>query len=351
MVLGGDTRGWVGTVEDIVTALGGGAAYGDGLVFFDAVAGAERSPAKQITNSEGVSEIYVVGTPQETDLSKRKLLEVDKGAGVRVDIQLKPMRIVDKKQGLSNIMDIVGNAFSFLTGDPLGGVVGTATETLYRSNWYSSQPFYFLVKDWEPCKDQWTGTITYRVTSKKEGTAENNVNISYWNDEAYYEARAQLDGRRDNLGSPIAKVEAHASEVKKWGGRGKGPCYRETDQDQTVSGAANENTTAFSITMNPRSKEYSVSAPAPVVYASGEHTVTSRVKGTCNNPYNKNLDQTDKIDRYPLSDDAPPLMGKGRIDPDNPDQISGSDTVEHVTVGGVKKTVTITWNLRRCASQ
>ena len=61
--------------------------------------------------------------------------------------------------------------------------------------------------------------------------------------------------------------------------------------------------------------------------------------------------RTNKIERYQLSDDAPNLIGKGRIDPANPDEISGSATAEHVTVGGVKKTVTITWNLRRCASQ
>jgi hypothetical protein len=52
-----------------------------------------------------------------------------------------------------------------------------------------------------------------------------------------------------------------------------------------------------------------------------------------------------------LSGEGPTLEGKGRIDPNNPDEISGSDTVEHVTVGGVKKTVTIIWNLRRCAGQ
>lgn len=352
LVLGGDSRGRVGVAENFLTNIVGGGGYGDGIVFLDALPGApERSPVKQRTNKEGVSQMYVVGIPQESDLSRRKLFEVDKGAGVRVDVQLKSMRIVDSTGAISNIMDIAGNALSFLTNDPLGGAVGVATETLYRSNWYGSEPFYFIVKDWEPCTDQWQGTITYKVISKKEGTAETNVVAHYWNEDHYYEARAQLDGRRTAEGAPIARVEAHASEVKQWGGQGKGVCYRKTDETQGVRGMAKENTTAFSIVFNPRTKEYSVSAPTPIVEGSGEHTIDSQVKGTCNNPFNKSFTRTNKIERYQLSDDAPNLIGKRRIDPANPDEFSGSDTVEHVTVGGVKKTVTISWNLRRCSSQ
>ncbi|HEU4766197.1 MAG TPA: hypothetical protein VFS77_02455 [Pyrinomonadaceae bacterium] len=350
MVMGGDSRGWVGTVEDIFKIMGGEAAWGDGIVFFDPVPGADRSPAKQFTNGEGESEMRVVGIPQDPDLSRRKVLEVIKGAGVRVDVQLKPMRIVDKKQGLATLMDIVENAFSFLTKDPAGGAVGTITETLYRSNWYSSQPFYFIVKDWEPCQGQWQGTITYRVISKREGTAESNVNVSYWNDNAYYESRAVLDGRRTEEGAPIARVEAHASEVKEWGGRGKGVCYRETHQSRTLKGQTTETTTAFSIIVNPRTREYSVSAPTPIVIGSGESTVRSDVKGTCNNPYNKNVSNSNPEEGAKMSDDAPNLIGKGFIDPAKPDEISGTDTTKHATVRG-EKTVTITWNLRRCADQ
>lgn len=350
-VYGGDSRGRLGAIEDMFRAVGGGGTGSDAIVLFNALENApDRRPYKQMTDSEGVSKIYALGAPQREDLSKRKLFEVDKGAGVRVDIQLKPMRIVDKKAALSNIMDIIGNALSFLTGDPVGGVVGTVTETMYRSNWYSSEPFYFIVKDWEPCTDQWTGTITYRVTSKKEGTAESNVVSSWWKEEAYYESRAQLDGRRDSLGNEIAIAEAHASEVKNWGGRGKGVCYRETEESQTVMGKTRENTTAFSISVNPRTKEYTVSGPTPVVPGAGEYSITSNVKGTCNNPFNKSFTRSSKVEGAKMSDDAPTLYGKGRIDPQNPDVISGSDSVEHVTTGGVKKTVTITWSLRRCAN-
>ncbi len=351
MVLGGDSRGWMGTVEDLFKILGGEAAWGDGIVFFDALPGADRSPAKQFTDEEGVSQIYIAGVPQQTDLSRRKLLEVNKAAAVRVDVQLKSMRIVDKEQALSNIMDIVGNAFAFLTRDIGGSIVGTGTETLYRSNWYSSQPFYFLVKDWEPCKGRWQGTITYKVVSKREGSGENNASTSYWKENSTYEAQAKLDGQTNGNGRPLARVDVQATEAKAWGGRGKGLCYRITDQVQTITGNGTEITSAFSIIWSNGNKEYSVSAPTPIVIGSGEHTIKSEIGGRCNNPYNKPFNQTNQIAGFKLSDDAPALHGRGVIDPANPDVISGSDTLKHVTVKGVEKTVTIIWNLRRCQDQ
>jgi hypothetical protein len=200
------------------------------------------------------------------------------------------------------------------------------------------------------CTGQWTGTISYQVVTQKKGTAENKVTFSHWNDEAYYETKAQLDGRLNDQGVPIALVRATAHERKERGSRGKGVCYRETDDSQAVSGEAHENTTAFSITFNSRTGEYSVLAPTLMVFASGQHVVSSRVKGTCNNPYNKDFNQVDKIERYQLSDDAPVLIGKGHIDPAKPNELAGSETVEHDTNRG-KKTVSIKWDLRRCAKQ
>ena len=202
----------------------------------------------------------------------------------------------------------------------------------------------------KPCTDVWTGTITYTIVTKKKGTAENKLTFSHWNEDTFYETKAELDGRRNEHGHQIASVRATAYENKEWGSRGKGVCYRETDNSQAVRGEAHDNTTGFSISLNPRTGEYSVLAPVLMVYASGQHVVSSRVKGTCNNPYNKDFNQVDKIDRYQLSDDAPALIGKGRIDPAKPDEFSGTETAEHDTPRG-HKTVTIKWNLRRCAKQ
>ena len=200
------------------------------------------------------------------------------------------------------------------------------------------------------CTEPWTGTIFYQVITTKKGTAENNVTMSHWDEETVYETNSELDGSRNSEGALVAKVRANAHQKKEWGSRGKGVCYRETDNSQAVQGQASENTTAFTITLNPRTGEYSVLAPTLMVYASGQHVVSSRVKGTCNNPYNKDFNQVDKLDGFQLSDEAPVLMGNGRIDPAKPNELAGSETAEHDTPRG-KKTVTIKWNLRRCAKQ
>ena len=333
----------------MLNIFGGETSYGDGLVFFDAVPGANRSPAKQITNKAGVSQIYVVGTPQETDLSKRKLFEVDKGAGVRVDVQLKPMRIVDTTQAVSNIIDIAQDALSFLTGDYLGGVVDTAAETLYRSNWYGSQPFYFIVKDWEPCKGQWIGTITYTTTLKDVGSAEDFRTRRTWNDEASYEGTAQLDGRTDNHGAPMVRVTAKAHERSERFSTGKVGCFYAGTKIRELNGSETVDTSGFYVLMNPRSGQYNVSFPAILVSASGFDSNDAVVKGNCNNPYNKDVHEKSALSMK-LSGEGPGMEASRRIDPNNRDVLSGTETVTFTTTKGVR-TSTITWDLRRCQDQ
>ena len=162
LIVGGDSRGWLGTIQDIGQIITGNATWGDGIVYFDPLPGTDRSPAKQFTDSNGISRMNVVGVPQGRDLSREKLKKVDKVAGVRVDIQLKTTRISDATRFASTFGDIAGNVISFLTGDIPGGLVGTAAETLYRSNWRRSEPLYFLVYDWEPCEG-WEGTISIKT--------------------------------------------------------------------------------------------------------------------------------------------------------------------------------------------
>jgi hypothetical protein len=345
VVLGGDNRGWIENVSDILNGI---ESSGDALVFLDAMPGTDRSPGKQVTDGNGLSQIYIVGAPQKEDLSKRKLFEVNKAAGVTVGVQIKPMKIKDTQDALSNIIDIAGNAFSFLTGDAIGGSVGVLSETLYRSNWYSAQPFYFVVKDWEPCNGQWQGTITYVATLKEEGSAESFTNKQHWKNESYYEARARLDGRKDNLGAPLALVQAHASQVREMDGTGKGECYRESKQIQGISGRQSETTTGFTISVEGRTGRYRVSAPIIVVNGSGETTQTSVVKGTCRNPFNKDVTYTNPETDFKLDPEGPSLEGEGVLDPNNPDVLSGSNSITVPTLKGGERTVKITWDLTRC---
>ncbi|HEX8339170.1 MAG TPA: hypothetical protein VF621_20785, partial [Pyrinomonadaceae bacterium] len=67
--------------------------------------------------------------------------------------------------------DLAGNVIAALTGDLLGAGVGTAAETLFRSNWYSSQTFFFPVRDWAPCDGGWRGVVS--ITQElREGSTE-----------------------------------------------------------------------------------------------------------------------------------------------------------------------------------
>ena len=190
--------------------------------------------------------------------------------------------------------------------------------------------------------------ITLEVTYKKQGNMENNVIIRRWSEESYYLAKTQLDGSRNDQAEPIAKVRAVANESREEATRGKGECYRETHESRAVSGA-NEETTGSSILFNPRSREYSVLAPTILVYASGQRVLSSRVKGRCNNPYNKDVNHFEKIERHRINDGAPTMTGRRPLDPAKPGEFSGTETLVLEKNGGTK-TVTMKWDLR-CSGQ
>jgi hypothetical protein len=343
---GGDSSGVFGSVKDMIS----GEDERDDIVFLKPKPGADQNPSNQTADENGISEIDVVGVKQKEDLTRRKALEVYKSAGVTVGVQIKPTKIKNLEAALSNLSDALGIVISFLTEDPIGGGLGIVFETLYRTNWYSADPFSFMVKDWEPCKGKWTGTMTYSTTFKEKGSAENNVNITSWNDNARYDSEIVIDGRGDDQGVPYARVKAKASMVKERISSGKGVCYRTSTTIQQLQGADAVRTTGFSVTVNPRTREYHVSAPAIVVDATGSYSVDSEVKGTCNNPFNKDLHQYNQ-QTGKLSPEGPAVDGIGQIDPNNPDVITGTRTVTVPTNRGGERTVKITWDLKRCQDQ
>ncbi|HEX6717722.1 MAG TPA: hypothetical protein VF088_11465 [Pyrinomonadaceae bacterium] len=346
LVLGGDSRGVLGSVIDYIK----GDDESDNLVYLQAKAGSNLAPNEQTADKDGVSTIDVVGAPQKEDLTHRKVLEVNKAAGVTVSVQIKPTKIKDAETALSSLMDMAGIVVSFLTKDPVGGGVGLVFETMYRSNWYSADPFYFVVKDWEPCKGHWQGTMSYSTSFKEVGSAETVANKQSWNDQAQYDSEIVISGQRDNQGAPIARVKATASMVKERISTGKGVCYRTGTTVQQLQGSGTATTNGFSITMNPRSGEYHVSPPSIIVDAQGAYSVDTEVKGTCNNPFNKDLHQRTP-QQGKLSPEGPVVEGIGKIDPNNPDEISGTNTVTIPTSRGGERKATIIWHLRRCQDQ
>ena len=337
LVMGGDSQGIFGSLVDWIS----GEDEREDIVFLNPKDG------KRTADANGVSTIYVIGASQKEDLTRRKVFELYKAAGVNVGVQIKPAKIKDAEAALSNLMDVVGIIFSFLTEDFIGGGVGLVFETMYRTNWYSSKPFYFMVKDWEPCKGHWQGTITYTTSLKEEGSAENLHLKQSWNEEKHYEAKAEIPGRKDDQGQQIATVHATASARSERVSTGKGVCYRTSTQIRELNGSETATTSGFSVTLNPRSGQYTVSAPTILVNAKGSDSIVSKVLGTCNNPYNKDVTQNSPL-TFSLDAEGPILQGKGTIDPNNPDVISGTDSVTVPTNKGGERKVTITWNLRRC---
>ncbi len=347
IVLGGDSRGALGTFVDLIS----GEDDRDDLIYLKPKPGAHPMPNKQKADDNGESVIDVVGAPQKEDLSRRKVFEVYKAAGVTVGVQIKPTKIKDAQAALSNLVDIMGPVISFLTNDPVAGGLGVVFETMYRANWYSAKPFYFMVKDWEPCRGQWQGTITYSTLLKEVGSAESNVVKQSWNDEAHYNAEIVLTGHRNDDGAAIARIKATASRRRERTSTGKGVCYRSTTTIDDVKGSESATTTGFSVTVNPRSGEYTVSPPGIVVNASGSESTESKVQGACNNPYNKDVTRNQPVKNMLLDAEGPTLHGKGRIDPNNPDRISGTDTITVPTNKGGERKVTIIWDLTRCKDQ
>ncbi|HEU4712245.1 MAG TPA: hypothetical protein VFS76_11800 [Pyrinomonadaceae bacterium] len=343
LIMGGDSRGAFGTLSDLIT----GEDNRDDIVYLKPKAGAHPMPNRQIADGNGVSEIDVVGAPQKEDLTRRKVLDVAKLAGVTVGVQIKPMRIKNAEAALSTLGDVVDNVISFLTRDFVAGGVDVVFETLYRSNWYSAKPYYFIVRDWDLCKGQWIGTITYKTTFKEVGSAETLVNWQSWNDEASYESTVTIDGRRDNLGAPFARVTATVSERTERVGRGKTECSYKTTVIKDIKGGGKAITGGVSVIWNTSSGRYMVMAPTIMVDAFGRSYVDKVIQGTCNNPYNKDVHQIN-VERGQLGPVGPGIEGVGRIDPNNPDEISGTNSGTFPTARGGAWTATITWNLKRC---
>ena len=192
----------------------------------------------------------------------------------------------------------------------------------------------------------WRGTITYTSKYQYKGSGQKANNVSYWDEHSQYDATYRLDGRLDQNGKPLARVSATADEAKINGGRGTTACYRVSEQRYEVTGTANDDNGGITISTDTRSGQYSIYYQLVQVMGRGEHHVTSKVSGTCNNPFNKPLDQSDPLEDYPI-ESGPYVEIEGQINPDDPNQLDGSKTVK-VRARSGERTITVTWNLLYC---
>jgi len=161
---GEEARDWRDDFLDHFT--GGGARPADSVVYFPSPRDGDDSRT-DYTDKNGLSAISIAGRPQVRDMSREKLIDVLKVAGVRAWLQLKPTQINDLTSGLSTTVDALGVVNSFAGLDIASGIAGLITEAAYRLNWFPTKSYYFLVKDWEPCTGEWSGTISSSLHLKQ----------------------------------------------------------------------------------------------------------------------------------------------------------------------------------------
>ena len=101
------------------------------------------------------------------------------------------------------------------------------------------------------------------------------------------------------------------------------------------------------MSQNNRTGVYNVNYTLAVVPARGTYHVTSKVGGTCNNPFNKPLDQTTTLENMSLSTGTV-LDIEAQVDPENPNSLVGSKTVTTPMQRGGEFVTTVTWNLLYC---
>jgi hypothetical protein len=94
LVRGGDSQGIFGSLVDWIS----GEDEREDIVFLNPKDG------KRTADDSGVSTIYVIGAAQKEDLTRRKVFELYKAAGVNVGVQIKPTKIKDAEAALSNLM-------------------------------------------------------------------------------------------------------------------------------------------------------------------------------------------------------------------------------------------------------
>lgn len=192
----------------------------------------------------------------------------------------------------------------------------------------------------------WRGTITYTSKTEYKFQGQKANNISYVNEHSQYEATFQVDGRVNQYGKPLAKANATADETKINGGRGTTGCYRISEQKYAVAGSANDDNSNVTISLNSQSGQYNITYSLIEVKGRGEHHVSSKVGGTCNNPFNKPVDSSDPLEDYPI-ESGPEVEISGTVSPEDSDQLVGSKTVKVPARNG-ERIITVSWNLLYC---
>ena len=362
-VMGFDAEGrdWRDDFLDSFT--GDRATPADDILYFQFV-GTEQSRATY-TNQDGIASIAIVGKPQGRDLSREKLTEVLKVAGVRAWLQLKPTKIEDLTSGLSMAVDAANVVTSFATLDVPSGIAGLITEAAYRLNWFPTKTYYFLVKDWEPCVGAWSGTISIKgeFVETKQGPPGYVSRTEETKNE--YEARYTLTAVKDTsegfqngyFANSLVTIEDSYTTVEKHQNTG----FCDTGQRDRVGNQITHKVSGL-LTVTNRHERVGAGTGKATVYIArqgdGAYNILIKqpqpVQGVSRSIFDYSFPQCPPWERVnssreerPETFNLPNLEFLATFDPKNPGVLSGSRT-EKDSRG--KGTVTYTWNLRKCGS-
>jgi hypothetical protein len=348
------------SLGNIRQAGSGGNVESDQIVYIDNQSTAlpdDRGKHYNYTDKDGISKVYAVGYRQPRDLSRQNLRPIIKPMSVDLDIQVKTMKITDGTGAVGTANDLAGNAMAFLNADILGGVAGTAAETIYRSNFGSSKAHTFPVKDWVPCDGGWRGTITYKRVLFNKVFAERRQS-KIFDDVKYFSVLRDVDLYDARItvgpGQTPATVEANAQVTY----RRVYSDYQKADRNTSCGTRARSNVPASKIGSETRLHSangggtcsldlWVQNGMADISFglpdAIGEYVSSSNMHytGGCGQPPPTNVNQRTplKIEgvRYTI-DDAP-------LDRDNPHILRGSRKI----VGKDGRGLIVTWDLSRCS--
>ena len=327
LIEGGDSRGWLGTLQDYSAITSGNATWGDGIVYFDPVPSTDRSPANQRTGADGISRMGIVGVPQDRDMSREKLDKVYKVAGVEVGIQIKTLKITDPVKLAGTLGDFAGPIISFLTKDRIGAVAGVAAELLYRSHWYSPEPFYFVVTDWEPCTGQWKGTMTVTSTYEQHDVEKILAVVKKDDHSSWFAATITFEGARV---SGVVDFEESISDDQR-----EEPDWVITDYQKTTAHYSGDIDASADVSSFGR---YDVGFVIPVMRG------TYQSSGSCKRPARLRCDQPESISKPTEVHVTRPSSITGYVDPQKPNEINVTKSFGEP--GGFQHKITV--NLKRC---
>jgi len=333
----------------------------DKFAQFESPPGENRDPKSQVTDSQGISKMYLVGAPKVPALVyQKKPPEIKREANIVVGIRLKSGP--DKDPG-TNGVDAGGLLLSTATASgPISVISILSTlmvETGYRLPWavaWATVP----VIDHVPCDGQWYGTVTYSAVTNiatheilppsKDSYTTRDGGHNNFDETRSLSGTVTVDGRDQTAQQTVDKVvttdhETHGTTVcctsaAPCNGRTIGRISWANQSSLTLYGSGNGQG-KVSVYIGPQKDGYRISVNPFSVIANMEES-SSDSGHLCIGNHPGSFPTKSDSRSFQDSIGSDPIEGTGSYG-DDPNTLSGTYSK---TFGVITKT--ITWNLSRC---